>query len=65
MTPEDFVDNSGLPLVQYFMNRVAVRPCCFSCAKQGRENISDDTVSLEKLEVSYDRSTNDSYGPGC
>lgn len=27
MTPEDLVKNTDLPLVQYVMNGMAVRPC--------------------------------------
>lgn len=62
MTPEDFFENSDL--VQCVMNTIAVRPCCFHVLNK-EEKTSEDKVSLEKSQLSYGRSINDSYVPGC
>lgn len=71
MTPEDFVENTDLPLVQYVMNRMAVRPCCFHVLnEEEKTNLRGRHVSrkvtLKTVAItSYDRSINESYGPGC
>lgn len=73
MTPEASVENTHLPLVQYVMSRMAVRPCCFHVLNQEektdlrRQSVSRKVTQLPKTVAmtSCDRSINDSYGPGC
>lgn len=40
MTPEAFVENTDLPLVQYVMNSDGSETLLLSCAELGRENKS-------------------------
>ncbi len=44
MTPEDLVENTDLPLVQYVTNGMAVRPCCVHVLKLKEKTSEDKSV---------------------